>query len=91
MTKVERFLKDVNDIRSARIEEEMEAIANCTLVFLPKQPVDPSEFYNSNLTHRQNTGKLWLSISLEIRPKYFHIQKNKSTKSPKPSKARSLN
>jgi dynein heavy chain, axonemal len=59
LTRVERFLKNINDIRSARIEEEMEAIGNCKLVFLPEQPVDPSEFYNSNLAHRHKTGEFY--------------------------------
>lgn len=54
---VEIFLKEVKDMKEARIDEVLENLSYTSLVYLPDEPIDPKEFVEKNIEHRRKTGK----------------------------------
>lgn len=53
---VEIFVKDVSDMKEARIDEVLESITGYCLVSLPPEAVTPQELLEMNLEHRKKQG-----------------------------------
>ncbi|CAG9764101.1 unnamed protein product [Ceutorhynchus assimilis] len=51
---IEMFVKEVRDMKEARIDEVLEAIAMMSLVYLPNVPIIPAEFLRENIKHRED-------------------------------------
>lgn len=58
LTRIEQFVKEVNDIREARIEDILYSFANTDLIVLPKDAVSAVEFADMNVKYRQSIGEL---------------------------------
>lgn len=54
---IECFLKEVSDINDAQLEVIFKSIENMSLIHLPEDSVDPQEFKQINVSHRQNVEK----------------------------------
>ncbi|XP_019756852.1 dynein axonemal heavy chain 8 [Dendroctonus ponderosae] len=54
---IEMFVKEVRDMKEARIDEVLETIAMTCLVFLPNEPIAPSEFLQENIKYGQEIIK----------------------------------
>ncbi|XP_044760955.1 dynein axonemal heavy chain 8-like isoform X2 [Coccinella septempunctata] len=48
---VQIFIKEVKDMKEARIDEVLESIASTPLVYLPDFPLKPKEFYEENIKY----------------------------------------
>ncbi|KAJ8938536.1 hypothetical protein NQ318_016906 [Aromia moschata] len=52
---IETFVKDVKDMKEARIDEVLENLANTTsIVYLPVDAISPSNFLEENIKYRQH-------------------------------------
>ncbi|XP_061708954.1 dynein axonemal heavy chain 8 [Cydia pomonella] len=54
LDEVDLFVKEVVDIKEARIDAILQSIAKTLLVLLPEQAVEPNVFYEDNLTRRDD-------------------------------------
>lgn len=54
---IEMFVKEVTDMKEARIDEVLDSIINILLVYLPTDPIFPSEFLTMNIQHREKVVK----------------------------------
>ncbi|XP_060520516.1 dynein axonemal heavy chain 8 isoform X2 [Cylas formicarius] len=54
---VEMFLKEVRDMKEARIDEVLETLANTSLVYLPGEPISPNAFVELNIKYSQEIVK----------------------------------
>ncbi|KAG5868053.1 hypothetical protein JTB14_022256 [Gonioctena quinquepunctata] len=54
---IEMFVKEVRDMKEARIDEVLENLATTSLVFLPSDAINPSEFLEMNVKYRQKIAK----------------------------------
>ncbi|KAL1516507.1 hypothetical protein ABEB36_000416 [Hypothenemus hampei] len=54
---IEMFVKEIRDIKEARIDEVLETIAMTCLVFLPNEPIAPTEFLQENFKYGQEIVK----------------------------------
>ncbi|EDS37982.1 ciliary dynein heavy chain 5 [Culex quinquefasciatus] len=54
---IEYFVKEVNDIREARIEDVLYSFANTDLLALPGEAVTPEAFTDMNIKYRQTIEK----------------------------------
>lgn len=58
---IEMFVKEVRDMKEARIDEVLDTLSTTTLVYLPPDAILPSEFLSLNEDHRIKIGmKLYL-------------------------------
>ncbi|XP_058453053.1 dynein axonemal heavy chain 8 [Malaya genurostris] len=62
----EIFVKDVNDIREARIEDILYSFANTDLLVLPVEAVTPPAFMDMNIKYRQSIEKILEKKSLAM-------------------------
>ncbi|KPJ08753.1 Dynein heavy chain 8, axonemal [Papilio machaon] len=58
MDEVDLFVKEVTDMKEARIDEILKSIATTMLVYLPENAVDPNLFYEENLVRRDEIAFL---------------------------------
>ncbi|XP_025829635.1 dynein heavy chain 8, axonemal [Agrilus planipennis] len=65
---VQMFVKEMTDMKEARIDEVLENLAITSLVYLPNEPVLPTEFVELNLQHREK-------IVAEIELKSYNVEK----------------
>nr|CAI5817756.1 unnamed protein product [Callosobruchus analis] len=54
---IEMFVKEVRDMKEARIDEVLETIAATCLVYLPDEPLKPTEFLERNIEHRRKIAQ----------------------------------
>ncbi|XP_050311595.1 dynein axonemal heavy chain 8 [Anthonomus grandis grandis] len=66
---IEMFVKAVKDMKEARIDEVLETIAVTPLVFLPNEPIAPSEFLQENIKYGHEVAR-------ELRLKSSTIEKS---------------
>ncbi|KAK9891390.1 hypothetical protein WA026_014631 [Henosepilachna vigintioctopunctata] len=52
LDEVDLFVKEVTDMKEARIDEIFEIIAGTSLVFLPDVPLSPKDFLDANIRYR---------------------------------------
>ncbi|XP_052742928.1 dynein axonemal heavy chain 8 [Bicyclus anynana] len=52
LDEVDLFVKEVVDMKEARIDAILQSISKTLLVYLPEQAVDPNSFYEDNLVRR---------------------------------------
>ncbi|XP_062548437.1 dynein axonemal heavy chain 8 [Armigeres subalbatus] len=57
LTMVEQFVKEVNDIREARIEDVLHSFANTDLIVLPTDAITAVQFSDMNVKYRQTIEK----------------------------------
>ncbi|KAJ8937281.1 hypothetical protein NQ314_011969 [Rhamnusium bicolor] len=50
---IEMFVKEVRDMKEARIDEVLDTLSVTSLVYLPEDAISPSEFLEENVKHRQ--------------------------------------
>lgn len=50
---IEMFVKEVRDMKEARIDEVLEMLARTCLVHVPSTAISPVEFLDLNIKHRQ--------------------------------------
>lgn len=50
---IEMFVKEVRDMKEARIDEVLETLATTCLVYVPNDATNPNEFLDLNIKHRQ--------------------------------------
>ncbi|KAB0798200.1 hypothetical protein PPYR_09193 [Photinus pyralis] len=65
---VQMFVKEVTDMKEARIDEVLEGISNTTLLYLPDEPLYPSELLAGCLEYKKQKV-------LEIQKKLYTSQK----------------
>lgn len=53
---IEMFVKEVKDMKEARIDEVLDTLSTTCLVYLPQQPIPPREFLKLNKEHRKKIG-----------------------------------
>lgn len=53
LDELESFIKEVSDMKSARVDATLEALSETVLVWLPPHAVRPKEFLEANLAHTQ--------------------------------------
>lgn len=53
---IEMFIKEVKDMKEARIDEVFEGIAQTSLVYLPNMPLTPKEFEIQNKKFMELAG-----------------------------------
>lgn len=53
---IEMFVKEVKDMKEARVDEVLDSIAMTSLVYLPDEPVSPSQLLQMNVEHKDNVG-----------------------------------
>lgn len=53
---IEMFVKEVRDMKEARIDEVLETIATTCLVYLPNEPIAPLELLKENVKYSQTIG-----------------------------------
>ncbi|XP_072395911.1 dynein axonemal heavy chain 8 [Diabrotica undecimpunctata] len=54
---VEIFLKEVKDMKEARVDEILDTIAQTNLAYLPPDAISPEEYLQENINHRKNITK----------------------------------
>ncbi|KAI4469354.1 dynein heavy chain family protein [Holotrichia oblita] len=54
---IEMFVKEVTDMKEARIDEVLDSIARMCFVCLPDSPIKPQELLELNLQHRAKLAK----------------------------------
>ncbi|CAG9816206.1 unnamed protein product [Phaedon cochleariae] len=54
---IEMFVKEVRDMKEARIDEVLESLSTTPLVYLPPDAISPSELLNENIEHRIQIAK----------------------------------
>lgn len=54
---IEMFVKEVKDMKDARIDEVLDNLANTNLVYLPPTALTPQEFFEQNKTYMNHIGK----------------------------------
>ncbi|KPI94920.1 Dynein heavy chain 8, axonemal [Papilio xuthus] len=57
MDEVDLFVKEVTDMKEARIDEILKSLAATMLVYLPENAVDPNIFYEENLVRRDEIAQ----------------------------------
>ncbi|KAJ8919736.1 hypothetical protein NQ315_006264 [Exocentrus adspersus] len=72
---IEMFVKEVRDMKEARIDEVLETISQTCLVYLPDEAIEaisPSEFLDFNVRHRQNICMYSLGLVIrEFNPSFL--------------------
>lgn len=53
---IEMFVKEVKDMKEARIDEVLDTLSTTDLVYLPQKPIPPDEFLKLNKKHRKKIG-----------------------------------
>lgn len=53
---IEMFVKEVRDMKEARIDEVLETLSTTCLVYLPPDAISPSDFLEQNIKHRNKLG-----------------------------------
>lgn len=53
---IEVFVKEVKDMKEARIDEIIDSISTEILVYLPESPLPPSKLFEANVEHRKTKG-----------------------------------
>ncbi|KAH9641786.1 hypothetical protein HF086_003912 [Spodoptera exigua] len=67
LTEVDLFVKEVVDMKEARIDAILKSITKTVLVYLPEEAVDPAVFYEENLLRRDE-------IAMEIQQKSWNAE-----------------
>ncbi|PZC81902.1 hypothetical protein B5X24_HaOG211688 [Helicoverpa armigera] len=67
LTEVDLFVKEVVDMKEARIDAILASITKTLLVYLPEEAVDPAHFYEENLQRRDE-------IALELQQKSWNAE-----------------
>lgn len=53
---IEMFVKEVKDMKEARIDEVLENLSNTCFVYLPPDAINPSDFLELNVSFRKKLG-----------------------------------
>lgn len=53
---IEMFVKEVRDMKEARVDEVLDALSDTCLVYMPLDAIKPSEFLELNIEHRKKLG-----------------------------------
>lgn len=75
---IEMFVKEVRDMKEARIDEVLETIATTCLVYLPNEPIAPLELLKENVKYSQTIG--WFQTLIthnRLTLKYFTVKELK--------------
>lgn len=59
---VAQFIKDVKDMREARVDEVLAAIAQIEMGYIPDYALTPDEFYEANVKTRSKFSKCALFL-----------------------------
>lgn len=54
---IEMFVKEVRDMKEARIDEVLESLSYVSMVYLPPDAIRPNEFLELNKQHRIEIGE----------------------------------
>lgn len=73
LDKLERFLKEVNDLKSARIDDLLQNISEMMLIKFPNEPVYPQDLLKMNVKYKGEVGKELELRSLTVEKAVYEL------------------